>query len=132
MVRWSEAVLDELLRSALLAYLAVVHFGRGRGGWTEAEHPAHWQPLVDDVMAAHLDGRSALWAGRSAARKADPHAGPIGPNNTGSPETERARLGRDARELLQSMSTDLLAALYPGAPAPGSAEPAAARASSAP
>ena len=36
-VLWKEEVLDGLVVSALLRYLAVAHFGRGRGEWKESE-----------------------------------------------------------------------------------------------
>src|SRR5262249_30319075 len=49
---WSDAVLQELVHSALLAYLAVAHYGRGRGNWIEAESPAIWREHVDASIAA--------------------------------------------------------------------------------
>ncbi|MSQ18577.1 MAG: DUF3482 domain-containing protein [Betaproteobacteria bacterium] len=63
---WNEAFLTELTRSSMLRYLAVAHFGRGRGEWTESEFPRHWQPVVDAVIAARSDHlRIALAAGRT-------------------------------------------------------------------
>ena len=50
-VRWSPAFLAERPAAALLRYLAVAHFGRGRGEWSEGEHPAHWRPLVTRIVA---------------------------------------------------------------------------------
>jgi hypothetical protein len=64
---WSDAVLDELVRPALLGYLAVAHYGRGRGEWEEAEHPAHWADAVDDVLAPRRDALHALWQRRDAS-----------------------------------------------------------------
>jgi hypothetical protein len=66
---WSDAVLHELMRSALLGYLAVAHYGRGRGEWAEAEHPAHWADAVDAVLAPRGDARDALWERRDASRE---------------------------------------------------------------
>src|SRR5204862_8249791 len=63
---WTDAVLDELTRSALLGYLAVVHYGRGRGEWAESEHPAHWSEAVDAVLSSRRDTLHALWARRAA------------------------------------------------------------------
>ena len=51
-VKWSPPFLTQLPAEALLRYLAVAHFGRGRGEWSEGEHPAHWRPLVQGVVAA--------------------------------------------------------------------------------
>ena len=65
-VRWSDGFLEILARSALLRYLAVAHFGRGRGGWTEGEAPPFWQSEVAEVVAAHRDGLAACLAGARA------------------------------------------------------------------
>lgn len=60
-VRWSDEFLAGLIRAALLRYLAVAHFGRGRGEWEEGEHPAHWGEAVDRAVEAERGAlRSAL------------------------------------------------------------------------
>lgn len=59
--RWSNEALSRFFEESLLLYLAVAHFGRGRGDWSRAEHPAHWRGEVSRVTAeksAELDG---LW-----------------------------------------------------------------------
>ena len=53
-VRWSADFVSQRARAALLLYLAVAHYGRGRGDWVEGEAPAHWPPLVEEVMRDHL------------------------------------------------------------------------------
>lgn len=68
---WSDGVLDELLRSALLAYLAVAHFGRGRGDWVAAEHPDLWSAAVDELLAARRPALQAIWARRAHASAPD-------------------------------------------------------------
>jgi hypothetical protein len=65
-VRWSDEFLELLARSALLRYLAVAHFGRGRGGWAEGEAPAFWQDEVKAVTAAHAEALAACIAGARA------------------------------------------------------------------
>jgi hypothetical protein len=50
-VRWSEDFFASLVGSALLRYLAVAHFGRGRGEWEEGEHPDFWRAMVDEAIA---------------------------------------------------------------------------------
>lgn len=45
-VRWSFAHYFEQVQFSLLCYLAVAHFGRGRGAWEDSEHPAHWREVV--------------------------------------------------------------------------------------
>jgi hypothetical protein len=54
-VGWSLAFLAQRPAAALLRYLAVAHYGRGRGEWVEGEYPPHWQPLVDAVAVRHRD-----------------------------------------------------------------------------
>ncbi len=50
-VRWSTEFLDALVERALLLYLAVAHFGRGRGGYKDIEQPAEWRRRVDEAVA---------------------------------------------------------------------------------
>ncbi len=64
-VAWTDDVLLELAESSLLTYLSIAHYGRGRGEWSEGEAPAHWQPLVRDVLA---ESRAA-WLQALAERK---------------------------------------------------------------
>jgi hypothetical protein len=67
---WSAAFLTQRVTAALLRYLAVAHFGRGRGEWVEGEYPAHWQPLVEEVTSRRHAALEAVWAraGQGAAR----------------------------------------------------------------
>ncbi|HSM21362.1 MAG TPA: GTPase domain-containing protein, partial [Rubrivivax sp.] len=64
-VAWSDAAMDPLVEAALLRYLAVAHFGRGRGEWVQGEAPPHWAATVAEVLAAQREALAALWAGRS-------------------------------------------------------------------
>jgi hypothetical protein len=50
-----------LLQTALLRYLAVAHFGRGRGDWAEGEAPAHWTDAVDAALATEAGALQAAW-----------------------------------------------------------------------
>ena len=52
MIGWSAEFLTECFAMALLRYLAVAHFGRGRGDWVTGEYPPHWRSLVDEVAEA--------------------------------------------------------------------------------
>ncbi|HVF82943.1 MAG TPA: DUF3482 domain-containing protein, partial [Sphingomicrobium sp.] len=60
-VRWSEAFFSDLVRSALLRYLAVAHFGRGRGEWEESEHPAFWRDVIAETMKTHTVEIQSVW-----------------------------------------------------------------------
>jgi hypothetical protein len=67
-VAWSAAFLVERFSAALLRYLAVAHFGRGRGDWVQGEYPAHWHALVEEVTAAHrAELEAAFRAGEGGA-----------------------------------------------------------------
>ena len=61
---WNAEALDTMLQAALLRYLAVAHFGRGRGEWARAETPPHWKPVVEQALAAEAATLAALWAER--------------------------------------------------------------------
>ncbi|HSC00705.1 MAG TPA: GTPase domain-containing protein, partial [Burkholderiaceae bacterium] len=63
-VGWSADALEPMVESALLRYLAVAHFGRGRGQWVEGEAPAHWRDVVAAALAPIRDELRALWASR--------------------------------------------------------------------
>jgi hypothetical protein len=61
-VRWSIELLEAHLAGAVLRYLAVAHFGRGRGEWRESEHPAHWRAIAEDIARSHRDALEFLSA----------------------------------------------------------------------
>ncbi len=94
-VQWSEALLDSLVAAALLRYLAVAHYGRGRGEWTPSEHPAFWREAVSRAIAARRPLFATAWGGREA--------GDIGP------------VERLLTEAMEAAALDVLEALYPGA-----------------
>ncbi len=51
-VRWAREFLDQLLAQSLLRYLAVAHFGRGRGEWRDVATPERWREMLENAMAA--------------------------------------------------------------------------------
>ncbi|MDO4232735.1 MAG: DUF3482 domain-containing protein [Lautropia sp.] len=63
-VTWTDAVMNRLVQSALLTYLAVAHYGRGRGEWAAAEHPAHWEKTVTDVLVQQNEQFTQFWRKR--------------------------------------------------------------------
>lgn len=99
-LRWSCAFTEGLVRSALLRYLAVAHFGRGRGRFDRDETPAVWQARVADAVRAHGDALQAVWTEAGA----DPDQAP-----------DAALLEPPLAALLRSCAWDVLAALYPDA-----------------
>jgi len=93
-VTWSDAVLDESVVAALLSYLAVAHYGRGRGDWSASEHPAHWQTLVKSVLKEHHENFEHAWSLRGE-------------------DGARAMLASALRPALTGATLDVLARLYP-------------------
>ena len=94
-LRWDPRVLDALLASALLGYLAIAHHGRGRGAWVAQEPPAAWVSAVDAAMARQLSALQALW-----------RRGDVG-------ETREEALSLHMRSLVETACTELLEQLYP-------------------
>ena len=92
-VRWSDEFLEARLAAAIVRYLAVAHFGRGRGEFEAGEPAPRWRDTVDRVLQSGVESRGGLWAQVRA---------------TG---TATARLEQVARDLLWNT----LAALYPAA-----------------
>jgi hypothetical protein len=60
-IRCSAQLFQALVRSALLRYLAVAHFGRGRGEFVETERPKFWQAEVASAVERQSDAWLALW-----------------------------------------------------------------------
>jgi len=69
---WADAVLDSLAQDALLTYLAVAHFGRGRGDWADGEQPAFWTGEVAAVIEARRADLHETWARRGSQPAANP------------------------------------------------------------
>ena len=59
-VRWSIVLLEAHLANAVLRYLAVAHFGRGRGEWRESEYPAHGRALAEELARERRDALEFL------------------------------------------------------------------------
>jgi hypothetical protein len=99
-VRWSEEFLDGLVPAALLRYLAVAHYGRGRGEWTETECPDFWPEVVANGVARHRGALAAAWRDRESR--------------------DEAAVAAPLRATMGAIALDVLAELYPGAlpPAP--------------
>ncbi|WP_343292086.1 DUF3482 domain-containing protein [Vandammella animalimorsus] len=60
-VTLSEEFLDALLHGSLLQYLAIAHFGRGRGLFTETQTPAHWNDTLAQQLQPRLPQLHAIW-----------------------------------------------------------------------
>jgi len=96
-VQFAPAFLRTLMVSAILRYLAVAHFGRGRGNFVEGEAPPFWQAAVEASLQAHCPELDRFWEElRSAAGK--------------DKDDAAERLYR----LLATVVTGVLERLYPG------------------
>ncbi|MCB1275829.1 MAG: GTPase domain-containing protein [Prosthecobacter sp.] len=94
-LRWSREHFREQVKLAFLTYLAVCHFGRGRGEWKESEQPQHWREVVDEVTELHADALDHLW--KAGVQK----------------DTQPAVLSRQANQLTGDCMAALLERLYP-------------------
>lgn len=61
-IRWSFPLYKKIFQSALLRYLAVSHFGRGRGEYTESEYPEFWKSRVIQITEKHQSEIKSLWS----------------------------------------------------------------------
>jgi hypothetical protein len=61
-LRWDDAFLERLIAVSLLRYLAIAHYGRGRGDYVDSEYPSHWRPAVEEAVAARHDAWVAVFA----------------------------------------------------------------------
>jgi hypothetical protein len=99
-VRWSAEFLTERFGAAILRYLAVAHYGRGRGDWVEAEYPAHWRPLVAELTARYSGELEPIWnaEGRTSAGEV---AQLLAPLVTRAAREALEQLYPEARELFE-------------------------------
>jgi hypothetical protein len=58
---FADDFLRTLLIGSVLRYLAVAHFGRGRGNFVEGEAPAFWQVEVESAVAQEDEQLMGLW-----------------------------------------------------------------------
>ena len=96
-VAWSAAALHAAAQAALLRYLAVAHFGRGRGEWSQGEAPAHWRQTVAQALAPRREAMAALWVARS---------------QRGEERIDTAALVDRLQPLLQQAAGEALRSLY--------------------
>ncbi len=96
-LRWSDEFVAALVPAAILRYLAVAHYGRGRGEWTASEYPTVWRDVVASAIARRRQlSASAPWLQRAGG--CDPE-----------------RLVGDVAAALREVTRDVLDTLYPQA-----------------
>ena len=123
-VAWNAEALDQLLEAALLRYLAVAHFGRGRGEWAQGEAPPHWRGVIERALAPHREALALVWQERDARGESDA-GGADGAGGAGGAEAERLTAAA-LEPIARDAAAAALCALYPDAPPlRESAQPAA-------
>ena len=50
-VTWSDEAMCNFFTDVVLLYLAVAHFGRGRGSWEGGECPPFWKTKIEQLSA---------------------------------------------------------------------------------
>jgi hypothetical protein len=95
-ISWNTEALDQMVEAALLRYLAVAHFGRGRGDWAQGESPPHWKDVIERALAPQREALTVVWASRGGADDATATAAALQP-------------------LLDQAARAALEQLYPGA-----------------
>ena len=86
----------QMVEAALLRYLAVAHFGRGRGEWAHDEAPPAWKQAVHAALDTRRDALARIWRTRSEGLDAQ-------------------RLAAALQPVLTQMARELLQRLYPEA-----------------
>jgi hypothetical protein len=84
---WTPEFLKRLTAEALLLYLAIAHYGRGRGDYRDLEQPKHWNDAIETALSGRMEGLA------SAARDG----------------------GQVFEDLLRTVLEDVLRRLYPEA-----------------
>ncbi|KAB8035773.1 DUF3482 domain-containing protein [Janthinobacterium aquaticum] len=94
-MQFTDAFLRTMVVAGVLRYLAVAHFGRGRGNFVESEAPAFWQDEVEQAVARHDGQLAELW---KEARRAQ------------TPQLAAERIA----PVITAIASETLARLYPG------------------
>ena len=80
----------------MLRYLAVAHYGRGRGEWAESEYPPFWSALANAIVDERRDRLAELWSMRE-------------------PACDAAAIAAALHAILHDAASEMLDRLYPGA-----------------
>lgn len=76
-VQFTDAFMRNLVVVGILRYLAVAHFGRGRGNFIENEAPAFWQEEVEQAVSQHDAALTKLWSELRRDKAGDEAAAPL-------------------------------------------------------
>ena len=94
-VRWTEAHFMTQVKFIIMLYLAVAHYGRGRGAWQDpTNNPAHWETIVDAEIALNAERSKELW-------------------KRGESASGSATLNQHLKKFFQQSLSNILGRLYP-------------------
>jgi hypothetical protein len=102
-VAWNAEALDQMVDAALLRYLAVAHFGRGRGEWAQSESPPFWKDVIAQALAPHREALATLWASRGSRRSG---------NGEGDDDGETGLLAAALEPIVHDAASSALERLY--------------------
>ena len=88
----------------MLRYLAVAHFGRGRGEWALGESPPHWKEVIDNALAPQRVGIAVVWAERKNGDSRD---------SEGIDSQSQQQLSASLEPILRRAGLTALQLLYP-------------------
>jgi hypothetical protein len=109
-VGWSREFLMQRVRAAMLRYLAVAHYGRGRGDWTSSEYPPHWQGLVEEVTLQRRQEFESVWLAAQGGASRDEVAKRLRPLITATAGDILVRMYPASKDIFEQRATQLLIA----------------------
>jgi hypothetical protein len=95
-VRWSPEFLDGRVVAAVTRYLAVAHFGRGRGEFVQGSVPEAWHACVRRAVEARRESFASAW-------------------RAGAGGVDAAAVQRELQPSVRATIAAVLRELYPGA-----------------
>lgn len=105
-IRWASDFLERLTVTAVMRYLAVAHYGRGRGEWSEGEHPSFWHSIVQDEVAKRAEALKSMFRAGPSTSSQDQLAHFISSELRSVCSVVLLRLYPDAHTMLGPMSID--------------------------
>ena len=60
-IKLSNKALEDFFVEAVLLYLTIAHFGRGRGNWTQVESTNGWAKQINNIKSACNDSQTAAF-----------------------------------------------------------------------
>ncbi len=97
-LRWTRQHFLEQVQFALLSYLAVAHFGRGRGVWEDTEAPREWREVVTQIIEVRRGKFESIW------------------KRGGTEKTAEQEVKEELIKILTKTTTEILERLYPNVP----------------